>query len=101
MKPLLTDATVPKFSRSDRQQLTPCCGSYSTYHEADLVCKKCYCHVLPGQGDGSSFLSPDGATLISSPTKWEFDQNTLKMTEISVAPITLAQVGKREWRGQR
>ena len=103
MRPPLTDSTVPKFSRSDRQQLTPCCGCYSTYccDSGYLVCKKCYCDVDPGQGDGSSFLSPDGSTLMSAPTKWQFDLETRKMTEISVAPATLAKVGAREWRGSR
>ena len=39
------------------QRLTTCCGCYSTYYDADLVCKSCY-HIVPdGEGDGTDFLS--------------------------------------------
>tara|TARA_R110002020_G_scaffold111964_2_gene258121 strand:- start:671 stop:871 length:201 start_codon:yes stop_codon:yes gene_type:complete len=37
------------------QRVTDCCGTYSTYFDATLVCKKCY-HAVPiGQGDGNEF----------------------------------------------
>ena len=45
------------------QRLTTCCGCYSTYYDADLVCKSCY-HIVPhGEGDGTEFR--EGVTVDS------------------------------------
>lgn len=42
----------------DGTRLTDCCAAYSTFHmesdgSATLCCKKCWCEVPFGQGDGS------------------------------------------------
>jgi len=37
------------------QRVTSCCGAYSTFSDADLVCKVCY-HIVPdGEGDGTEY----------------------------------------------
>ena len=38
------------------QVLTSCCGTYSTYSEGELVCKRCWQLVELGEGDGSWYL---------------------------------------------
>ena len=56
----------------NRQRLTDCCGTMSTYSETAttgerLCCKKCWREVSIGQGDGCSFLAVDGVTLLVGP----------------------------------
>ena len=38
------------------QVLTSCCGTYSTYSEGELVCRRCWQTVEFGEGDGSRYL---------------------------------------------
>ena len=37
------------------QRVTSCCGAYSTYSGAELVCKVCFYEVPAGEGDGTEF----------------------------------------------
>ena len=43
-----------KYSTEYQTRLTDCCGAFSTYDDhGSLYCKKCFCEVDHGQGDGS------------------------------------------------
>ena len=46
---------MKKFA-DDGMRLTDCCGSHSTFHDNDLVCKSCWEIVSTGEGDGSEYV---------------------------------------------
>lgn len=46
------DIPLPRYD-AEGMRLTDCCAAYSTYVEATLCCKACYCAVDIGQGDGN------------------------------------------------
>jgi len=39
--------------------MTDCCGAFSTFMDETLCCKKCYCEVPFGQGDGSEYKNKE------------------------------------------
>jgi len=49
----------------NRQRLTDCCGTMSTYSDDALCCKKCWAEVDFGQGDGGEFLAADDTTRLN------------------------------------
>jgi len=54
-----SETRTPRYDENG-QRLTDCCGAFSTFMddgEGDetLCCKKCYCEVPDGQGDGTAY----------------------------------------------
>jgi len=49
-----TKTQAPRYDEGG-QRVTTCCGCYSTYSDADLVCRNCYNVVPEGEGDGMEF----------------------------------------------
>ena len=45
-------ATKEQGESAMNEQLTKCCGAYSTYFDDELVCKVCFENVEIGEGDG-------------------------------------------------
>ncbi len=45
-------ATKDQGESAMNEQLTKCCGAYSTYFDDELVCKVCFENVEIGEGDG-------------------------------------------------
>lgn len=82
----------------DRQRLTDCCGVFSTYTgDGDLVCKKCYGDVEPGEGDGSAYLGTDGVSVTLRPSVHTVRlSNTPEVTHVT-GPQTIYLADTVEW----
>jgi len=65
---------VKRFA-DDGTRLTDCCGAYSTFSidDGDLMCRRCYECVEPGEGDGAERLPAGLADEIRSICAREFD----------------------------
>jgi len=50
---------ITKKYNAEGERMTDCCGTYSSYYDIDLCCKKCKFYVGIGEGDGTEFKTDD------------------------------------------